>query len=136
MTNTIAYEGPTELEASSEVQAIIDMDGVLAFYHPESAEGQVASEWLGGTYEQKPEVWEAASPLYLKSPVLKPILFINSQYPRFHAGRDELIAQLNENGIYSEVHTFPDSPHPFWLYDTWFESTIDIIEGFLRKTFK
>src|SRR5690606_32095808 len=69
MTNTIAYEGPTELEASSEVQAIIDMDGVLAFYHPESAEGQVASEWLGGTYEQKPEVWEAASPLYLKSPV-------------------------------------------------------------------
>lgn len=135
MTNTPEYEGATELPTSSEVQTIIDMDGILAFHHPESAEGQVASEWLGGTYEQKQEVWEAASPLYLKSPVLKPILFINSQYPRFHAGRDELISTLNLKGIYSEVHTFPDSPHPFWLYDTWFESTVNVISGFLRKSF-
>ncbi|WBL41887.1 pectinesterase family protein [Algoriphagus halophytocola] len=133
MTNTAAYEGNSELNASSEVKAIVDMDGVLAFRHPESAEGQVASEWLGGTYAQKPEVWDAASPLYLKSPAYKPILFIQSQYPRFHAGRDELIALLNEKGIYSEVHTFPESPHPFWLYDVWFEKTLAHIDDFLLK---
>lgn len=40
------------------VQAIIDIDGVLAFKHPESAEGQVAAEWLGGSYEEKPGTWE------------------------------------------------------------------------------
>ncbi len=135
LTNGVQYEGLTVLNASAEVHAIIDMDGVLAFHHPESAEGQVASEWLGGTYEQKPEVWEAASPLYLKSPVLKPMLFINSQYPRFHAGRDELIANLNKKGVYSEVLTFPDTPHPFWLYDLWFESTVNAIAKFLEKAF-
>ncbi|MEB2786353.1 pectinesterase family protein [Algoriphagus persicinus] len=135
LASTQEYEGLTELEASSEVQAIIDMDGVLAFHHPESAEGQVASEWLGGTYEQKPKVWDAASPLYLTTPNLKPILFINSQYPRFHAGRDELIVKLNEKGVYSEVHTFPDTPHPFWLYDPWFEPTVNTIAKFLDKVF-
>ncbi|MBN3582696.1 alpha/beta hydrolase fold domain-containing protein [Algoriphagus aestuarii] len=135
MTNTWEYEGVTNLEATAEVQAIIDMDGVLAFHHPESAEGQVASEWLGGTYEQKPEVWDAASPLYLKSPVYKPILFINSQYPRFHAGRDELIQKLDTAEIYSEVHTFPDTPHPFWLYDPWFELTVKIMNLFFEEVF-
>ena len=133
MTKTLEYEGVTKLEASSEIQAIIDMDGVLAFQHPESAEGQVASEWFGGTYEQKPEVWNAASPLYLKSPTYKPMLFINSQYPRFHAGRDELIQLLDQKKVYSEVHTFPETPHPFWLYDSWFESTVNTMDDFLQK---
>ncbi|WP_184492570.1 pectinesterase family protein [Algoriphagus iocasae] len=135
MTNTEEYEGTSELDASSEVQAIVDMDGVLAFHHPESAEGQVASEWLGGTYEQKPEVWDAASPLYLQNPIYKPILFIQSQYPRFHAGRDELIDKLNAKGIYSEVHTFPDTPHPFWLYNPWFEPTIEKMIQFFDRVF-
>ncbi|MEB2781073.1 pectinesterase family protein [Algoriphagus sp. C2-6-M1] len=135
LTSTHEYEGETELKTSSKVQAIIDMDGIVAFHHPESAEGQVASEWLGGTNEQKPKVWDAASPLYLTTPNLKPILFINSQYPRFHAGRDELIVKLNEKGVYSEMHTFPDTPHPFWLYDPWFEPTVNTIAKFLGKVF-
>ncbi|WP_225586907.1 pectinesterase family protein [Algoriphagus sp. Y33] len=135
MTNTPEYEGATELTSSSEVQAIIDMDGVLAFHHPESAEGQVASEWLGGTYGQKLEVWDAASPLYLKSPDLKPMLFINSQYPRFHAGRDELIGKLDEREVYSEMHTFPDAPHPFWLYEPWYNLTVNTMAAFLEKVF-
>ncbi|SFU15285.1 pectinesterase [Algoriphagus locisalis] len=136
MTKTLEYEGLTKLEASSEVKAIIDMDGVLAFHHPESAEGQVASEWFGGTYDQKPEVWDAASPLYLKNPTYKPMLFINSQYPRFHAGRDELIQLLDQKKVYSEVHTFPETPHPFWLYDTWFEETVKTMANFLEKVLR
>lgn len=38
---------------SSDVQAVVDIDGTLAFHHPESAEGKAASQWLGGTYEEK-----------------------------------------------------------------------------------
>ncbi|MCE7054378.1 alpha/beta hydrolase [Algoriphagus sp. AGSA1] len=134
-TNTQEYEGATELEVNASVKAVVDMDGILAFHHPESAEGQVASEWLGGTYAQKPQIWDAASPLYLKSPDLKPMLFINSQNPRFHAGREELIGKLDERGVYSEVHTFPDTPHPFWLYEPWFESTVNTIVAFLGIVF-
>lgn len=136
MTDGFEYEGKTAMKASSRVQAIVDMDGVLAFHHPESAEGQVASEWLGDTYEQNPEIWDLASPLYLKDPKLVPMLFINSQYPRFHAGRDELIEKLTKADVYSEVHTFPDSPHPFWLYEPWFQPTVNLMDDFLSKVLR
>ncbi|MBN7811297.1 alpha/beta hydrolase fold domain-containing protein [Algoriphagus sp. H41] len=129
------HEGKSDLVASSQVQAIINMDGVLAFHHPESAEGKVAAEWLGGSYEQVPEIWDEASPSYLKNPTLVPMLFINSQYPRFHAGRDELLEKLEKAGVFSQVHTFPDSPHPFWLYDPWMEPTEQLIAHFLDAIF-
>ena len=38
---------PMSGKASTKVQAIIDIDGVLAFKHPESAEGAIAAQWLG-----------------------------------------------------------------------------------------
>jgi acetyl esterase/lipase len=118
------------------VQAIIDIDGILAFHHPESAEGKVAAEWLGGTYEEKPGVWQDASALTHVSKNTPPCLFINSSNPRFHAGRDDMIKKLNDFGIYSEVHTFPDTPHPFWFFHPWFDPTVKYIVDFLDKVFK
>ncbi len=124
------------LKQSSNVQAIIDIDGVLAFKHPESAEGAVAAQWLGGTYEEKPEIWQEASALNHVDKNTPPILFINSSLPRFHAGRDDMIRKLDSLHIYSEVHTFPDTPHPFWLFHPWFEPTIKYTINFLDKVFK
>lgn len=121
---------------SSWVNAIIDIDGILAFKHPESAEGQVAAEWLGGTYEQKPQVWEEASALTHAGKNTPPIIFIQSQYPRFTAGYKEMITKLNKYAIYSEVHTIPDTPHPFWLFHPWFEPTMKYTLNFLNKVFK
>lgn len=123
-------------EQSSDVQAIIDIDGILAFKHPESAEGKVASEWLGGTYEEKPETWIEASALTHVDKNTPPTLFINSSLPRFHAGRDDMIQKLDSLGIYSEAHTIPDTPHPFWLFHPWFEQTVTYTVDFLDKVFK
>ncbi|MCW3106865.1 MAG: lipoprotein [Segetibacter sp.] len=120
---------------SSNVQAIVDIDGILAFKHPESAEGKVAAEWLGGTYEEKPQIWEDASALTHAGKNTPPILFINSSLPRFHAGREDLIKKLNGYGIYSEVHTIPDTPHPFWLFHPWFQPTVNYTVEFLNKVF-
>ncbi|MCW3078934.1 alpha/beta hydrolase [Segetibacter sp.] len=121
---------------SSWVNAIVDIDGILAFKHPQSAEGQVAAEWLGGTYEQKSEVWEEASAFTHAGKNTAPILFIQSQYPRFTAGHKEMINKLNKYGIYSEVHLIPDTPHPFWLFHPWFEPTLKYTVDFLNKVFK
>jgi len=129
------HEGESKLSASSKIQAIINIDGILAFHHPESAEGKVAAEWLGGYYEEIPEIWDEASPAYLAAPHLVPMLFINSQYPRFHAGRDELVKKLGDAGLKYQIHTFPDSPHPFWLYEPWFEPTSQLIAEFLGEVF-
>lgn len=121
---------------AEKVNAIIDIDGILAFHHPQSKEGTLASEWLGGTYDEKPDVWKEASALNHVSKKTSPILFINSQYERFYAGRDQMIEQLNNYNIYSEIHTINDSPHTFWLFDPWFDETSNYIVQFLNKQFK
>ncbi|WP_229239632.1 pectinesterase family protein [Echinicola soli] len=129
-----AYESPSSgLTASASVHALIDMDGVLAFHHPESSEGTVAAEWLGGTYEEVPEIWDQASALHQLGEVAVPSLFLNSQYPRFHAGQDDMIKKLDKLGVYSEVHTFEACPHPFWLFRPWFGTTVNFVDGFLQK---
>lgn len=121
---------------NSNVQAIINMDGILAFNHPESKEGKVASLWLDGSYEEKPEVWEEASALTHTNKNSPPILFINSEIPRFHAGRDDVIAILTKFGIYSDVKILSNSPHSFWFFDPWFDEIVNYSTQFLDKIFK
>jgi len=81
-------------------------------------------------------MWIEASPLTYAGVTTPPMLFINSSFPRFHAGRDSVIAILNVHGIYSEVHTIPDTPHTFWLFHPWFGQTVDYITSFLDKVLK
>ncbi|WP_224998999.1 alpha/beta hydrolase [Cesiribacter sp. SM1] len=121
---------------SSSVQAIIDVDGVLAFKHPESEEGTMAAQWLGGTYEEVPQNWQEASALTHVDKNTPPVLFISSSYPRFHAGRADMVKVLDREGIYHEHWTMPDSPHSFWLFHPWFVPTLQYTTNFLNKVFK
>ena len=135
--NNPAFEDqPGDSKYTSTVQAVIDIDGILAFKHPESEEGATAALWLGGTYEEKPENWTQASALTHVDAHTVPFLFINSSQPRFHAGQDGMIRKMNELGIYSEVHSFPDTPHPFWFFNPWFEPMMDHIYHFLDQRHK
>lgn len=130
-------------EFSSAVQAIVDVDGVLCFIHPESGEGadkpgkpSAATRWFGGNNEQKTLLWNEASALYHTDENTPPILFINSQHPRFHAGRNDMARILDSLKIYSEIHTLPETPHTFWLYDAWFFETANYTLNFLNKVFQ
>jgi len=137
------FEGSGEYQRfSSNIQAIIDVDGTLAFIHPESGEGDdskgksAATWWFGYSKTEKPELWHEAGPLNHLSPKTPPILFINSSVDRMHAGRNDAIKKLDSWGIYSEVHTFPDAPHPFWLFNPWFQPTVNYTINFLDRIFK
>lgn len=121
---------------NTEVDAIINIDGVLAFHHPESSEGKYASLWLGGTYEEIPEIWMDASALSHTNENTPPILFINSQHDRFHAGRNDMIEILKKHKIYSRIETIPDSPHTFWLFEPWFDKTVAYTLDFLNEKLK
>jgi acetyl esterase/lipase len=130
-------------EHNSTVQAVIDVDGVLAFDHPESSEvstdpnrKSVAAIWLGAELRDNPDLWHNASALNHANQYTVPMLFINSSTPRFHAGRDDLIAKVKSFGIYTEVHTLPDTPHPFWLFNPWFEQVSSLMINFLDGQFK
>ena len=135
--NTKRFESETgEFTTSSSVQAVIDLDGILAFHHPQSKEGTAAAQWLGGTYNEIPNAWDDASALTHTDENMPPILFINSQYPRFHAGREEMIDILSSHGIYYKVETIEDSPHTFWLFNPWYDTTLNYIISFLNTVFK
>ncbi|AYN04136.1 alpha/beta hydrolase [Flavobacterium sp. 140616W15] len=123
-------------KSTAAVNAIIDIDGILAFKHPESEEGEMAALWLNGTYEENPKNWENASALTHANKNTPPILFINSSFNRFHAGRDDMIAILNQNKIYNEVKTIQNSPHSFWFFNPWFEETVQYTTEFLATIFK
>lgn len=128
---------------SSCVQAIVDIDGVLDFNTPdekgkdeEAAKRSAGALWFGNTFNQNSEKWIEASPIQYVGKNTPPMLFINSALPRFHFGRDSVIAILNKHQIYTEVHTIENTPHPFWLFHPWFEPTVDYITNFLDKTLK
>jgi pectinesterase len=74
-----------------------------------------------------------ASPITHVNRQTPPTLFINSDLPRFHAGRDEFIGILNQNNIYSEIHSIEYTPHPFWLFHPWFDETWPLVTLFLNK---
>ena len=141
--SNVKYEGTgAHQNFSSKVQAVIDIDGTLAFIHPESGEGDdsksisAATYWFGYSKSQKPELWIEAAPLTHVGKQTPPFLFINSSVERMHAGRSDFIAKLDEFGIYSEIISFNDAPHTFMFFDPWFIPTLTSVNKFLRKTFK
>ncbi|GAB2942469.1 hypothetical protein GCM10027048_03830 [Hymenobacter coalescens] len=127
---------------SSQVQAIVDADGTLAFIHPESGEGDdrkgpsAATLWFGAPKTERTELWHQAGALNHVTAQTPPILFINSSVDRMHAGRDDMRRQLDAFDIYSEVHSFPEAPHPFPLFNPWFEPTLQYTVDFLNRVFR
>ncbi len=139
--NTLEGTGGT-IGHSSTVQAIVDIDGLLAFDHPESGEGDdsraisAATHWFGGPKSETVALWREASALThadRSDSRPAPILILNSSVDRMHAGRDDLLAIYRKRGIYTEVHTFPDTPHPFWLFNPWYEPTMTYTLAFLKR---
>ena len=126
---------------SSNVNAVVDMDGTLSFVHPDAHEGDdtkrtsAATNWFGYAKKDNPILWQAASPLSYVSSKTPPTLFISSAVPWMHAGREDYIKVLTENIIYSEVHSFENAPHSFCLFNPWFQPTVDFMDGFLKKVF-
>ncbi|MBK8607008.1 MAG: alpha/beta hydrolase fold domain-containing protein [Chitinophagaceae bacterium] len=126
---------------SSKANAVIDLDGTLAFIHPESGEGDdskrisAGTYWFGYSKTENPDIWKQAAPLTHVGKHNPPTLFINSAVDRMHAGREDFIAILNQHNIYSEVKTLKGSPHTFLLFNPWFDTTVAYMDQFIRKIF-
>jgi len=127
-------------KVSSKVNAVIDIDGILAFIHTESGEGDdskrisAATNWFGYSKTENPELWKQGSPLTHVGPRSAPTLFLNSNVARMHAGRENFIDVLDFYNIYSEIKTF-NAPHSFILFNPWLDSSIFYIDKFLKKVF-
>lgn len=126
----------TLVGVKNTLQAIVNVDGIVSFIHPDSEESTYAAYFLGTTKENGFQIWKEASPLEYVGKKTPPTIFINSSQPRFHAGRDAMIEILKKYKIEYEVHEIKDSPHSFWLVSPWFEETLLHTEKFLNKILK
>ena len=134
--NSAGAQLATLVGVKNKVQAIVNIDGIVSFIHPESEEGTYASYWFGASKSQNFKLWKEASPLEYVGKNTAPTIFINSSQPRFHGGRDDMIKILESNKIYYEVYEIKDSPHSFWLVQPWFDETLDYTVKFLDKVLK
>lgn len=133
----LKFEDPADTSSSTtNINAIVDIDGVLAFIHPVSEEGTVASKWLGGNQQEARQKWLEASALTHVDDDTPPTMFIGSSYPRFLAGHKEYMKVLSAEGIYTEKYTLNEAPHSFWLFHPWFEPTANYTIQFLDKVLK
>jgi len=144
VTNGMAeFEGTGNFNNySSNVSAIINIDGIVDFMHVNStkydenpAKPCAANNWLGGSYKAIPAKWEKASPITYAGKNTPPVIFINSALEDYHAGRDEFADTLKKYGVYYEIHTIPETPHPFWLFNPWYEITCGYIYNFLQTVY-
>ncbi|MEJ5104021.1 alpha/beta hydrolase [Chryseobacterium sp. MYb328] len=124
------------VKAKNKIKAIINVDGIVSFVHPEAEESTYASYWLGGDREINLKNWTEASPLEYVDQHTPPTLFINSSQPRFHAGRDDMMKKLRSYNIPTEFHEIKDSPHSFWSAEPWFTETLNYTVDFLNKVLK
>jgi acetyl esterase/lipase len=126
---------------SSNVQAVVDLDGLLDFTDAENLsitrnESSADVFWLGGFYDSIPDVWKTASPVYQVTSKSPPYLFINSGQTRFHAGCNAMVKKLNSLGVRSEVVPLKDAPHSYWFFEPWFTPMTEHIVKFLNQTLK
>lgn len=120
------------------IKAIVNIDGIVSFVHPTAEQewnGHSANAWLGN-YNVNYNNWVEASPLTHMHNQVPPTLFVNSSYPRFHAGRENYLEVLNENKIANKVIEFENCPHSFWMFQPWFDVTKDEVLGFLDVVLK
>lgn len=120
----------------NNVKAIINVDGIVSFIHPEAEESTYAAYWLNGDKNGNLKNWKDASPLEFVDKKTPPTIFINSSQPRFHAGRDDMMAKLKAYNIPTEVYEIKDTPHSFWSAEPWFTETLDVTVQFLDKILK
>ena len=134
-------------DTSSDVQAVINMDGIATFVSESNiadarerfekkGELPVNALWLGGLYEDSPKNWEEASALLWITPKSAPVCFISSGLPRYSDGRDSLVSIYDSVGIYTERHRIPVDVHPFWFFNPWMNTTVDYASAFLDRMFK
>jgi len=139
-TTGISQHANTCYAPPAQLAALIDLDGTLSFTHAESGEGDdskkisAATYWFGYSRKEGRAIWEEASPLKHAGPKTPPTLFINSSVARMHAGRDDFMAVLKQYKIPVAVKTFTTAPHSFPLFEPWIDSTVSVIDSFLKAT--
>ncbi|MGB2500991.1 MAG: alpha/beta hydrolase fold domain-containing protein [Mariniblastus sp.] len=146
-TGSGKFEGTGEhQEVSSSVQAAIVMCGPMNLLNPKSIERVKAAEKSGNghamidflqgeTPDSNPDLYQIASPLFHAGKQTPPMLFIDGEKDDPGTRSKQLREILDTHEIPNRLIILPKAPHPFWVYQQWFQPTVDAIDLFLREQF-
>jgi len=126
MQDTRDNSDPALAKFSSRVQAVVDVDGPTDFTKDHSSEGSAfLTHFLGATYEQKPELWQEASPVFRVARGDAPFLIVHGTQDENvpMAQAQELLDKLQAAGVpatlvkINDSHTFktPEGRHELAL---------------------
>ncbi|MCB9308568.1 MAG: pectate lyase [Lewinellaceae bacterium] len=122
-----------------QIKLLIDLDGVLSFYAPESEEGDdskrlsASTLWFGAGKWDRFDLFKEASALSHISENSPPTLFLASKEKRMRAGYKEYEAKYKSLGKYFEFFEFENAPHNFIYCEPWFSPMINKIDEFIKK---
>jgi acetyl esterase/lipase len=119
---------PSTVKAAIVMAATQDL---VAANKDKTNEGAVL--FFGATAQDKPEIYQAASPITHVRAGVPPTIFIEGEKDTLKIGRAEMMEKLKALGIETSVHTLKDAPHPFWMSDPWCAETVDIAAAFFKK---
>ena len=121
-----------------KLAGVIDVDGILAFIHPESGEGDDSKRTSAATYYfgynkiEGEAILKEGSALSHVTNGDPPVLFLNSGVDRMHAGRTDFMNKMAAYGIHTEYYTFEKAPHTFVLMNHWFDQVVDRMDRFMK----
>jgi PelA/Pel-15E family pectate lyase len=140
LASLIAQNPTIQGKKISNIQynGLINLDGIMAYIHPISGEGDdvfkpsAGTKWFGYNVLENPSLWLEASPLSHAGDQSPPTLFLNSAVVRMHAGRDEYLEILKKNSKIGEFVTY-EAPHSFVFFNPWFEDIVARIHNFINR---
>jgi acetyl esterase/lipase len=95
-------------------------------------------DWVGATYEERPDLWEKASPLAHADKHSPPFLFLSGTKDPTDAFAESkaMMQKLLAAGVQAEFFTAEGARHGFFHDSPWFERTLKRTEEFLTKYLK
>lgn len=127
-------------EFSSAIQAAVPMGGQTDFLSKRTQEiSRVKAIWqqfLGGSFDEKPETYRLASPLHHLDKTDPPVWLISGENddPSTHA--DDLRLKMKQFGIPNGLTVIADAPHPFTVKQIWFDEAMGKAGGFFIEHLK
>ncbi len=129
---------------SDRITKVVNIDGVLAFVHPDSGEGvdrpgkpSSSSLWFGVSALDDSLTWhqkaQQASPINHLNSGSARFLFCLSAQTRFSAGVHESAAKLTGYDIQARIVKQEETPHTFWLFNPWFETLMQEVVRFVKE---
>ena len=121
---------------SSAVSAVVGFatPGDLGVMSGSQAAAAPLASFLGATFNDDPDLWEAASPSTYIRPESPPSLLIQSEADNVVPFKQsvQLTQRMAAAGVPVELVLISGAPHSFWNFEQWFDDSMNRAASFFR----